>query len=273
MPKIKVRDIEMYYEIRGEGRPLLMIMGFLANADCWDPLCLMPTLTDRYKLILFDNRGSGRTDYPGDPGEEFTIRLMADDAAALLDALGIEHAHVMGISMGGMIAEELAVNYPEKVDKLILASTYCGGEKSVSVPDKAANTIMEIGAEVEKRGAWDHEVADMLLPNVFTDEYITENPGAVYIAAELILAAPTGIEALSEQVLAILTLDVCSQLSQIKAPTLILAGKKDRYIPSDNAAIITKRIPGSKVIYLENSGHMLMEETEQVTDAVVEFFG
>ena len=100
---------------------------------------MIPELTDRYKLILFDNKGSGRTDYPSDPGEDFTIRLMADDAAALLDALGIEHAHVMGISMGGMIAQELAVNYPEKVDKLILASTYCGGKESVLVPDRQPN--------------------------------------------------------------------------------------------------------------------------------------
>jgi len=269
MPKIKVRDIEMYYEIRGEGRPLLMIMGFLGNADCWDPLYMMPTLSDHYKLILFDNRGSGRTDF-GNP-EELTIRLMADDAAALLDALGIEHAYVLGLSMGGMIAEELAINHPEKVDKLILASTYCGGKASVPVPDPATAVIMDIATALDERGGWDQEVADMLLPNVFTDEYMTENPGAVDVAAQLILGAPTSLEVLNLQVFAILSLDVCSQLSQIKAPTLILAGKKDRYIPSDNAAIMEKRIPRSKVVYLEKSGHQLQEEPEKFTDSVIEF--
>jgi len=269
MPKIKVRDIEMYYEIRGEGHPLLMIMGFLGNADCWDPLYMIPNLADHYKLILFDNRGSGRTEL-GDP-EEFTIRLMADDAAALLDALGIEHAHVLGISMGGMIAQELAANHPENVDKLILASTYCGGEESVPLFDSANGIFMDIAAALDKKGAWDREVADMLLPNIYTDEYMAENPGAVYVAVDLILGAPTGLKAFNLQNNAILNLDLCSQLPQIKSPTLIVAGKKDRCVPSGNAEIMTKRIPGSKVIYFEKSGHMLQEEPEQVTEVIVEF--
>jgi pimeloyl-ACP methyl ester carboxylesterase len=271
MPKIRVRDIDIYYEIRGEGHPLLMIMGFLGNADCWDPIDLIPGLVDDYKVILFDNRGAGRTDYPGNPEEEFTIRLMADDAAALLDAIGIEHAHVMGISMGGMIAEELAINHPHKVDKLILASTYCGGAASVPVPGEAAQNIIELSNELAKKGSWDPDVASKLIPNIFTEEYMAENPGAVDVAIDLILVAPTGLAALIDQVNAILTLDICDQLSKIRSPTLILAGRRDRYIPSDNAQIMAERIPDSSVVYLDNSGHQLMEETEKVTRAVLDF--
>jgi pimeloyl-ACP methyl ester carboxylesterase len=172
MPKIKVRDIEMFYEIRGEGHPLLMIMGFQGNMDCWDPFYLIPSLSGRFKLILFDNRGSGRTDYPGDPGEEFTIRLMADDAAALLGALGIEHSHVLGISMGGMIAQEFAINHPEKVDRLVLLSTYCGEDDSFLGP--ASANVIRISNLLAERGAWDREMAGMLIPNLLSDEYIEQ---------------------------------------------------------------------------------------------------
>ena len=271
MPRIKVRDIEMYYEIRGEGHPLLLIHGFLANLDCWDPLYMMPGLSENFKCILFDNRGSGRTDYPKNPREDFTIKLMGDDAAALMDELGIEHAYVLGHSMGGMIAQEFALNHPEKVDKLILASTYCGGKESVPVPDSASAVIMDIAAALDEKGKWDHEIAGMLMPNVFTDEYMAENPGGVDIATELILTAPTCSEPLNEQVFSILSLDLCSRLHKIKAPTLIIAGRKDRFIPSENAEIMAKRIQGSKVMYLDKSGHMLMEESDQATEAIIEF--
>ena len=270
MPKIKVRDIEMYYEIRGEGHPLLLIMGFLGNADCWDPLYLIPNLVDRFKLILFENRGSGRTDF-GNPGEDFTIRLMADDTAALLDALGIEHAYVLGYSRGGMIAQELAINYPEKVDKLILTSAYCGGKESALFPNQATEAIINIASALDEKGGWDHEIANMYMPNIFTDEYMVENPGGADVAIELILTAPTSLETLSKQFFAMSDFDVCNHLPEIVAPTLIIAGEKDRYVPPENAAILTKRIPGSKVMYLEKSGHQLEEESEQATEAIIEF--
>ena len=269
MPKVKVKDIQMYYEIRGEGFPLLLIMGFLGNADCWDPLYFIPKLSERFKLIMFDNRGAGRTDVSN---KEYSIKLFADDAAGLMEALGIKRAHVLGISMGGMIAQELALNHPEKVEKLVLASTFCGGEKAVPIPGEAAQVVMDISATLAEKGNWDEKITRKLMPLLFTQEFMEENPGLVDVAVQLFLTAPTPLEALTRQVEAIiLSFDAGARLPQIRAPTLILAGKKDRYIPSENAEIMAKLIPNSKIAYFKNSAHMLQEEMEKVTDTVLDF--
>jgi len=119
MPKVKVNDIQMYYEVKGEGFPLVMIQGLGGNLEGWDPR-LVEGLSKHFKLILFDNRGAGRTDLSKG---EYTIRLFADDTADLMSALGVPKAHILGISMGRMIAQELTINYPQKVSKLILCST------------------------------------------------------------------------------------------------------------------------------------------------------
>ena len=269
MPRVKVGDIQMYYEINGEGFPLLLVTGFLGNANCWDPVCFLPKLSERFRVITFDNRGSGRTDVSD---LEYSIRLFADDTAGLMDSLGIERAHVFGRSMGGMIAQELALNYPQKVEKLVLASTYCGGEKSVPVPPDAAQVVVNISRALAEKGSWDEEIARKLVPTVLTEEFMRENPRVVDVAVQLILTAPTSLEALVPQVYAILTFDACDRLPQIKAPTLILAGKKDRCIPPENAEIMAKLIPNSRLVYFENSGHRLQEDIEKVTDTVLEFF-
>ena len=120
MPKVKVNDIQIYYEVHGEGFPLVMIYGSTGRLDGWDPR-LVEGLSKHFKLVLFDNRGAGRTETSN---REYTVRLFADDTAGLMDALGISKAHILGISMGGAIAQELVLNYPEKVSKLVLCSTY-----------------------------------------------------------------------------------------------------------------------------------------------------
>ncbi len=268
MPKVKVNDIQMYYETRGDGFPLLLIHGFLANVDCWDPLYFIPKLSERFKLIMFENRGAGRTDVSD---KEYSIRLFADDAAGLMEELKIERAHVLGHSMGGMIAQEFAINYPEKVEKLVLASTFCGGEKAVQVPPEAAQMVTDISTAVSEKGAWSEEIAQKLMPRIFTEEFMKENPGVVDVAIKLVLTAPTPLEAITRQALAVLTFDVGDRLPQIKVPTLILAGKKDIFILPENAEIMARAIPNSKVVYFENSAHQLQEEIEKVTDAILEF--
>jgi pimeloyl-ACP methyl ester carboxylesterase len=269
MPRVKVGDINMYYDTRGEGFPLVLIMGFMGNADCWDPLYFLPRLSEHFKVITFDNRGAGRTDVSD--REEYTIRMMADDTAGLMDALGIRRAHVLGISMGGMIAQELAINHPQKVEKLVLASTFCGGPKAVPIPGEAAAMVTEIMGLLSQKGGWDREVASKLLPFIFTEEFMRENPGVVEVAIDLLLTAPTPPEGIVKQVSAILSFDACDRLPSIRAPTLVLAGKKDRYIPPENAEIMAKRIPGAKLVYFEKCAHELQEEIEAVTNTVLEF--
>ena len=119
MPKVKVNGINMHYEVHGDGFPIVMITGVSFCLKIWDNV-LIDSLSKQFKVILFDNRGAGQTDIPEG---EYTIKMMADDTTGLMDALNIERAHILGFSMGGMIAQEVALNYPQKVEKLILWGT------------------------------------------------------------------------------------------------------------------------------------------------------
>ena len=122
MPVVQANEIEIYYEEHGSGEPLLLIMGWGGNTATWNPQ--LEGLAEQYRVIAFDNRGAGRTKAPDSP---YTIPQMAADTAGLLHALGVPKAHVFGISMGGMVAQELALGYPELVGSLILGCTSAGG--------------------------------------------------------------------------------------------------------------------------------------------------
>ncbi|MEE8470206.1 MAG: alpha/beta hydrolase [Dehalococcoidia bacterium] len=118
MPTARIGDINVYYETYGEGQPLLLIAGLGADLTGW--ILQIPEFSRKYRVIVFDSRGSGRTDAPDMP---YSIEMLADDTAGLLDALGVEKAHILGLSMGGCIAQELALKYPQRVKGLILAAT------------------------------------------------------------------------------------------------------------------------------------------------------
>ncbi|MEM3731384.1 MAG: alpha/beta hydrolase [Candidatus Bathyarchaeia archaeon] len=262
MPKVKVNDIQIYYEIRGEGFPLIMIMGLSGNVDWWDPRLILE-LSKKFKIVMFDNRGSGRTDISD---RRYTIRLFADDTASLMDTLGVRQAHVLGFSMGGMIAQELVLNYPEKVVKLVLCSTNCGGANSI----QPSAEILEMLA-ADKSGFSQEEIAKMTVPLLLTEEFIKNNPGVVDILVKRILRAPISNEAFMRQLSAIMEFDTYERLPQIRVPTLILHGKKDVLVPPENAFILARAIPKAKLVYFENSAHGLMEEMDKVVKVLLDF--
>jgi len=262
MPKVKVNDIQMFYEVHGEGFPLIMIMGLTGNTNWWDPRWI-ETLSEKFKIIAFDNRGAGRTDISD---REYSIKLFADDTAGLMDALGISRANVLGLSMGGMIAQELVLNYPEKVKKLVLCATHCGGAKSVQASEEVLGILT-----ADKRGMSAEEVARMTIPLLFTEDFIKNTPGVEELVIEQITKNPISNEAFMRQMSAIMNFDAYDRLSQIKTPTLILHGKQDILVPPENGSILEKAIPGSRLVSFENSAHGLMEETEEVLDTILEF--
>ena len=262
MPKVRVNDIQIYYEVQGEGFPLVMINGLGAHIDTWDPRSIHD-LSKVFKLVLFDNRGAGHTDVSD---REYTIKLFADDTAGLMDALGISRAHIFGISMGGMIAQELVLNYPEKVKKLVLCSTSCGGAKSVQPSMEVIGALM-----ADRSTLTPEEIVRMAIPILFTGDFIKNNTDFVELYVQRTLKAPISDEAFMRQVNALMSFETYDRLGQIKAPTLILQGKRDVLVPPENGSILAEAIPNAKLVYFENSAHVLAEEMEKVHSVLLDF--
>jgi len=262
MSKAKVGDIQIYYEEYGEGFPFIMIMGLGGNIDWWDPR-MIHELSKNFKVVMFDNRGAGRTD---DCDREHTVKLFADDTAGLMDALGISRAHVLGISMGGMIAQELVLNYPKKVEKLVLCSTNCGGTKSVQPSEDVMGMLMADRSAVSLE-----EIARMTIPFLLTEDFIKKNPDFVELIIQQVLKAPISNEAFMRQLNAIMKFDTYDRLPQIRAPTLILHGKQDILVPPRNGSVLAEAIPNAKLVYFENSAHGLAEEMEKVLPVLLDF--
>jgi len=255
MPKAGVNGIQMYYEVHGAGFPLVMIHGLSANSDWWEPR-MVQELSKRFTTVLLDNRGAGRTDVSD---RRYTMKLFADDTAGLMDALGIPKAHVLGISMGGRIAQELALDYPQKVEKLVLCSTSCGGEDSV----RPSESVMKM--LTTDRIASAHAAV--------TQDFVKKNPKLVEQTRQRVLRAPISDEAYNRQLNANLESNIYGRLSQIRAPTLIIAGRKDVLTPPENSSILARAIPGARLRYFENSAHALLEDMDEVINSVIGFLG
>lgn len=262
MPLTKVGDINLDYYVEGSGPPLLLIMGFGGQASSWGQPFL-EQLRPHFTAIRFSNRGTGLSDKPESPT---TIRQMADDAAGLLDALGIPQAHVCGISMGGMIAQELVLNYPQKVNGLVLGCTTCGpADGTGASPEVLAMFAPTPGMtrEDQVRKAW---------PGICAPSFIAA--GSAFLEQMLLegLTNATPIETLAKQTVAVQAHDTYDRLPQIKAPTLVIHGDLDLLVPTPNAQILHERIPGSRLHILPGAAHgFCWEAPKESAGAIVEF--
>ncbi len=260
MPKAKVNGFNLYYEIHGEGFPLLMILGLSENVYWWDPP-LIEELSKSFKVIVFDNRDVGRSDKTEG---ELTCKMMADDIVGLMDALDINRAHILGHSMGGYISQELVLNYPERVERLILCSSGCGGSKAPLINPKTLRFLMKLSRREHTR-----KLVEEGVPHMFSDDIIKNNPEYIDKKIDDILIIPTGPDVFKRQ---IASFNSYRRLKNIKVPTLILHGKKDIILPPGNAEIFAEKISGAKLIYFENSAHMIfMEEPVKFAEIVLEF--
>lgn len=276
VPKVGVDDIQIYYEAKGEGFPLVMIQGLSYSLDGWDPR-LIEGLSKMFKLVLFDNRGAGRT---GVSDREYSMKLFADDTAGLMDALGISKAHILGVSMGGMVAQELVLNYPERVAKLVLCSTgsqWCFSQEASRILDAMTELSQE---ELTKM------ILSLKFASDFPSDFVRKKPSVVILFASdfvkehpdlvdlLILRAakhPISKEGWIRQLDAIRGFNTQGRLHKIRVPTLVLHGRKDVEIPPENGSVLAKAIPNAKLVYLEKSAHCLAEEMREVINVLSEF--
>jgi pimeloyl-ACP methyl ester carboxylesterase len=266
IPKVKVNDIEIFYEEHGEGQPVIMIPGWSGSTKSYPAFTQI--FARYFRFIVFDNRGAGQS---SKPDIEYTTRMMADDAAGFMDSIGLERANIFGASMSGMIAQELAINHKEKVRKLVLACTSCGGPNSVPISMAVRETTDRyIDAPLEMTP---RERENLLLDIFYTQELLEERREQVLEDRLSIkkLAPPPPSYALRRQNEAIYQHDAYDRLSEIEANTLIVHGKKDAIFPYENASILAKRMPNAEIKLYEKTGHSLVEEGEQILKDIIGF--
>jgi len=260
MPFVENQEAKIYWDEQGHGATVLLIMGLGYPSVMW--YRTRPVLAPRYRTLVLDNRGVGRSGVPPGP---YPIALMASDAAAVLDAASVESAHVFGISMGGMIAQEFALQYPKRVRSLILGCTASGGPRAVRAEADATHMIMARGQMAPE------EAAQAAVPFI----YDSGTPRA-RIDEDLAMRRPwfPRPEAYQAQLQGILAWEAYSRLPQITAPTLVIHGESDRLVPSGNGKLIAERLPGAKLVLIPNAGHIFpTDQPEAAHQAVLEFLG
>jgi pimeloyl-ACP methyl ester carboxylesterase len=254
MARARVGDIELDYERGGSGPPLLLIMGMGGTALHWgDPF--LGALRGDFEVITYDHRGVGASSRLDGL---VTIVQMADDAAGLLAALGIESAHVLGISMGGMIAQELALGHPERVRTLTLGCTYCGGEGSLLTSPAVLRRLTEAMASGDAmraiRAAYE---ANFSAPAAADQETYRR-------FLEIASRRPVAVPVIIAQMQACVAHDTSARLSALTVPTLVIHGTEDQMLPVENGHLIAAQIPGARTEILDGVGHLFFwEEPER----------
>lgn len=257
MKTVRVKDIDIAYETFGKGYPLVLIMGYSGTMDFWDRV-LLKKLASTYRMIIFDNRGMGKTTASE---KEFTVELFADDTAALLDALGIERAHVLGWSMGTSIAQELAFRYPDKVNKLILYAADCGGQEAIKPDPEVQSQLTDTSGTAEERGK-------RLIKLLFPEKWFKGNPDIhKYFPMPQESSLPGNIDrqtkAMEEWQ------GSYSRLPELKNPTLVITGTDDTLTPAQNSLIIAERVPGAWLVRLDGCGHGAMYQCPEKIGTIV----
>jgi pimeloyl-ACP methyl ester carboxylesterase len=243
LKKVHVGDIDIAYKTLGKGDPILLINAYSFAMDSWDPT-LLEKLAANHTVIIFDNRGIGNTT-SGDE-KEFSIPLFANDTAGLLEALKIRKADILGWSMGGAVAQELALNHPDRVGKLIIYASFCGPDESVLPSQEVINVFNNGTGTAQDR-------IERLLPLLFPEEWRNENPNyleKIPKTAETILN-----ETLDQHIEAILNwAGTCNKLTNITQPTLVIVGTEDIFTPAANSLQITEKILASWLVQIRDAG-------------------
>ncbi|MGH7275821.1 MAG: alpha/beta fold hydrolase [Candidatus Rokuibacteriota bacterium] len=249
MPKVSVNDIEMYYVEAGAGEPLVLIMGFGGDHTAW--AFQLRAFAERYRVIAFDNRGAGQTDVPDSP---YTIPMMAEDTVGLMDALGIDRAHVLGVSMGGMIAQEIALNHAHRVRSLHLGCT-------LAHPDGYSHARGAAWTEMRTRLSPEAALRAIFLW-LFAPSTYNERPEFVERFLQNALANPyrQSLTGFLRQRDAIAEHDTVDRLGAIRCPTLVSVAEEDILVPPRFSRELAERIPGAELKILRGAGHVYFWE-------------
>jgi pimeloyl-ACP methyl ester carboxylesterase len=249
MPRVDAGGTELYYERAGSGEPMLLIQGMAATNLAWGRPFLERLEAD-FDCIVFDHRGMGRS---GRAEMPFTTADLADDAIGLLDAIGVESAHIVGISMGGMVAQELALAHPERVRTLVIGASYCGGPGSSLMSEEDLKLLGAAWASGDPaqvyRAMW-----EINLSPTFRAEESNFKP-----FQEMADALPAPAPVITEQMRAAAKHDTSSRLGSLAVPTMVIHGSVDRLLRSSNGERIAELMSLEPTL-LEGVGHLFWWE-------------
>ncbi len=253
MPSADVNGINVYYKVHGSGEPLVLIMGLGGGHGAW--FFQIRAFKKSYQVITFDNRGIGKTDKTS---ESYTIKTMADDTIDLMDYLGVDKAHILGVSLGGMIAQEVAINYPQRVRKLVLGCTTAGEWEMSDTPSELLRAIgLEEGStEVDIRSVNINRLMNSMVSLAFNKRLYR----MVILPLTKVYMKSVGFEGLAGQFEAAAGHSTLDRLHLIEAPTLVITGAEDRLILPHSSEVIASRIPNARLVKVEGGSHTFLAE-------------
>lgn len=254
----------MFYETKGEGKPLILIPGFASGA--WNWFRQTDDLSEDFRVITFDPRGIGRSKANENDLRNLSINTFVEDVANILDALSIEKTNVLGASFGGFVAQEFALKFPERVDKLILACTSAGGAGHVK-PDAeilrsfAPDPTLPIGEKIRR-----------FIRPAFTEEFNREHGDEIEKVCEFREQNDVAEAVYLAQLQTAFTFDSENELNRIENRTLVLTGDKDFVVPMQNSVNLFKKLPNAELEIIKNGSHMFfIENAEEFNRAVKKF--
>jgi pimeloyl-ACP methyl ester carboxylesterase len=273
---VQVGDIDIAYKMSGRGEPILLISGGSADKNAWDP-SFISDLSSNHTVIVFDNRGVGNTTIGSKP---YTLEQLANDTAGLLDALKMQNANVLGYSLGSYIAQQVAITSPEKVSRLILAGSSCGGEESMSKPPEFLNLQNEIVNKISNNVTISREENIEVLNATLGAGWIRLHPESLENVTEgkgffgsISPEAQEGQNNIGHSWEATNWTGVCEELTKLAKPTLIITGTDDNYYqPHENSLILAEKIPGAWLVQIENAGHAVMDQYPDEINKILQTF-
>jgi pimeloyl-ACP methyl ester carboxylesterase len=264
--KTKVGDIDIAYKMFGKGDPLLLIMGYGGSMNNWDPI-LLKKLSESHVVIVFDNRGVSNTE---SGNKSFTISQFAHDTVGLMNALHINKTDLLGFSMGGFIAQYIALNYPEKINHLVIYASNCGGHESTLPPTN------DLDQNLQNRSRSFEDILNGVIATLFPIDWIQKNPKEVeQVKAGFRVLPVISMETIQKQADAISSWyenGVCNQLETIDKPSLVLVGAKDILTPQNNSITIAENIPNSWLVRIQEGGHGVMYQYPDKLYSILEAF-
>ena len=264
MPKVDIDGFELFYESRGSGDPLVLIPGVASGA--WNWYKQVDELSVSFRVITFDPRGISRSHIPDGIENEISIPAIAGDVEALLDELGIGKAHVVGASFGGFVAQEFALEFPDRLGKLVLACTSFGGNRHVAPPVEVMRTFTAAA------GMNSAERIRTNLGPAFQSEFAKRHPETVEEVCRLREANPLPEDVYYQQLNAAMTFDAADRVGEIRAETLVITGADDAIVPMANSENLAAAIEGAQLEVIPNGGHLFfIEQPGKFNRAVADF--